>query len=68
MPLYKTITVNKTTKVLIWKIAESFEDLSLGIDLTESNQNRVDSMKSNLHQRGFLSVRHLLKEAGLVDQ
>ncbi len=67
MPLYKTITVNKTTKVLIWKIEESFEELSFGIDLTESNQNRVDSMKSELHQRGFLSVRHLLKEVGLVD-
>jgi phosphopantetheinyl transferase len=67
MPLYKTITVNKTTKVLIWKIEESFEDLSFGIDLTESNQNRVDSMKSELHQRGFLSVRNLLKEVGLVD-
>jgi phosphopantetheinyl transferase len=68
MPLYKTITVNKRTKVLIWKISESFEELSFGIDLTESNQNRVDSMKSELHQRGFLSVRHLLKEVGLVDR
>lgn len=67
MPLYKTKTVNKTTKVLIWKISESFDELSLGIDLTESSQNRVDSMKSELHQRGFLSVRHLLKEVGLVD-
>ncbi len=67
MPLYKTITVNNTTKVLIWKISESFEELSRGINLTESNQNRVDSMKSELHQRGFMSVRHLLKEVGLVD-
>jgi 4'-phosphopantetheinyl transferase len=67
MPLYKTIIVNNATKVLIWKIEESFEQLSFGIDLTESNQNRVDSMKSVLHQRGFMSVRHLLKEAGLID-
>ncbi|MBL4642132.1 MAG: 4'-phosphopantetheinyl transferase superfamily protein [Flavobacteriaceae bacterium] len=67
MPLYKIITVNKTTKVLIWKIEESFEELSFGVDLTESNQNRVDGMKSELHQRGFMSVRHLLKEVDLVD-
>mgnify|MGYP002639369833 CR=1 FL=1 len=67
MPLFKTITVNNSTKVLIWKISESFEELSFGIDLTESNQNRVDYMKSELHQRGFLSVRHLLKEVGLID-
>jgi len=67
MPLYKTITVNKTTKVLIWKIEESLEDLSFGIELTESNQNRIDSMKSELHRRGFMSVRQLLKEVGLTD-
>jgi phosphopantetheinyl transferase len=67
MPLHKTINVNKTTKVLIWKISESFETLSFGINLTKSNQSRLDSMHSELHQRGFLSVRHLLKEVGLVD-
>jgi 4'-phosphopantetheinyl transferase len=59
MPLHKTINVNKTTKVLIWKISESFETLSFGINLTKSNQSRLDSMHSELHQRGFLSVRHL---------
>ncbi len=67
MPLYKTINVNKNTKVLIWKISESFEALSFGIDLTESSQKRVDSMKSELHQKGFLSVRHLLKQVGYSD-
>jgi phosphopantetheinyl transferase len=67
MPLFKSINVNSTTKVLIWKIEESFEDLSFGIDLTKNSQERVDSMKSELHQRGFLSVRHLLKEVGYSD-
>ena len=33
MPVHKTLTVNETTKVLIWKIEESFEDLSNGINL-----------------------------------
>ncbi len=67
MPLYKTIIVNNATKVLIWKIEESFEELSFGIHLTDKSQERLDSMKSELHQRGFLSIRHLLKEVGLVD-
>ncbi len=67
MPLYKTITVNKTTKVLIWKIEESFEELSQGIDLTLNCRNRVDNMKSDLHRRGFMSVRHLLAEEGYTD-
>lgn len=67
MPLYKTITVNSNTKVLIWKIEESFEFLSDGISLTAHCRNRVDGMKSDLHRRGFMSVRHLLNEAGYTD-
>ena len=67
MPLYRTIDVNNTTKVYIWKIEESYEDISKGIELTSICQKRVDGMKSDLHRRGFMSVRHLLAEAGYVD-
>lgn len=67
MPLYKTITVNSTTKVLIWKIEESFEDLTEDIELTQRSQQRVNGMRSKLHQRGFLSVRHLLASEGYSD-
>ncbi len=67
MPLYKTITVNGRTNVLIWKIEESFETLSEGISLTDHCRSRVDGMKSDLHRRGFMSVRHLLKEMGYTD-
>ena len=67
MPLYKTLTVNEHAKALIWKIDEPFEELSKGIFLTDENQQRVNNMKSDLHQRGFLSVRHLLKEFGYTD-
>ncbi len=67
MPLFKTIRTNKSTKILIWKIEESFKTLSEDIVLTDKSQNRVQNMKSELHQRGFLSVRHLLKEVGYTD-
>jgi phosphopantetheinyl transferase len=67
MPLYKTITVNAGTKVLIWKIEESFLRLSEGIELTAHCRERVDGMKSDLHRRGFLSVRHLLAVEGYTD-
>ena len=67
MPLFKSINVNATAKVLVWKIQESFEELFEGILLTEESMERVNSMKSELHQRGFLSVRNLLKEVGYSD-
>jgi 4'-phosphopantetheinyl transferase len=67
MALYKTLTVNKVTKVLIWKIEESISKLQEGIVLSENSTTRLNAMKSQLHQRGFLSIRHLLKEVGYTD-
>ncbi|MDR6299540.1 4'-phosphopantetheinyl transferase family protein [Mesonia maritima] len=67
MALYKTITVDEATKVLIWKIEESYQWLCNDVKLTEHCQQRVDSMKSDLHRRGFMSIRHLMAEAGYTD-
>ena len=67
MPLYKTITVNATTIVHIWKIEEDINTLSRNIKLTDHCQNRLEGMKSELHQRGFMSIRHLLAKAGYTD-
>ncbi|RBW59141.1 4-phosphopantetheinyl transferase [Tenacibaculum sp. E3R01] len=67
MPLYKIVTISNSTKALIWKIEESFNDLLKEIQLTEKSADRLNGMKSELHQRGFLSIRHLLKEVGYTD-
>jgi 4'-phosphopantetheinyl transferase EntD len=68
MPLYKSISVNSQTAVKIWKIEESYETLLKPLDLKSKSLERVLGMKSNLHQRGFLSVRHLLRDFGYTDQ
>lgn len=67
MPLYKTITPNSQTIVKIWKIEESFDDLMARVNLKPIALKRVLKMKSELHQRGFLSVRCLLQEFGYTD-
>ncbi len=67
MPLYKTITIDQNTNLLIWKIEESYESLCEGIELTDHCQNRVDNMKSEMHRRGFMSIRHLLAVVGYTD-
>lgn len=68
MPLYKTIHPNSQTTVKIWKITESYDDLIEPLDLKITSLERVLGMKSELHQRGFLSVRHLLRDFGYTDQ
>ena len=68
MPLFKTITPSSTTQVYIWKVEESLEVLSQNVNLTPHCQARFDSMKSELHRKGFLSIRHLLHVAGYTDK
>ena len=68
MSLYKSISVNSQTTVKIWKIEESYDDLMSSLDLKTGSLERVLGMKSELHQRGFLSVRHLLRAFGYTDQ
>lgn len=67
MPLYKSITPNSQTTVKIWKITESYDELMASISLKLENADRVLGMKSELHQRGFLSVRCLLLAFGYED-
>lgn len=67
MPLYKTITPNLQTTVKIWKITESYDDLMQSITLKPKSIERVLGMKSEMHQRGFLSVRKLLAEFDYLD-
>lgn len=68
MPLHKTITVSEDTKVYFWKVAETEKELSKGVELTEHCQNRLEGMKSEMHRRAFLSIRHLMASAGYEDK
>jgi 4'-phosphopantetheinyl transferase len=67
MPLYKTKHINSTTQILVWKVTESYAELLEQVVLNDSNRIRLDGMKSEMHQRAFLSVRKLLQETGHTD-
>lgn len=67
MPLYKTIILTPSTKILVWEITESFQELFDSVILNESNTIRLNGMKSQMHQRAFLSVRKLFQEVGYTD-
>ena len=67
MPLLKTIALNDYTQLFVWKISETFDELFQSVALKDVSLARVESMKSESHQRGFLAVRSLLMEAGYSD-
>jgi 4'-phosphopantetheinyl transferase len=67
MPLFQTINVNPNTKILVWKVTESFKELREQVVLKEKTQLRLNGMKSEIHQRAFLCVRMLIQEIGITD-
>ena len=68
MPLYKSLDLNSQTIVKIWKISEPKDFFLDQLVLKPESLKRVNAMKSELHQRGFLSVRMLLAEFGYKDE
>ena len=67
MPLHKIINHDSNSKILVWKITETYEQLLGAVTLKEKSLLRLGGMKSELHQRAFLSVRKLLQEIGYTD-
>lgn len=64
MPLYKSIDKAGEFKMLIWKIEESESVLRSDLELSVRCEDRLNNMRSEIHRRGFLSVRQLLKLLG----
>ena len=67
MPFYKKIHVDSKTVVLVWKISESFNELFLSVSLKDNSLARMEGMKSESHQKGFLAVRMLLQHLDYTD-
>lgn len=67
MPLYKTIPLDDNTTIYVWKVTESEADLLADVTLSNNSIQRLQHMKSELHRRGYLSIRHLLRTAGVSD-
>ncbi len=67
MPLFKNIYINDTTTVFLWEITEEYNELFRQVSLKDTSLARMEKMKSESHQKGFLSVRMLLQHCGYSD-
>jgi phosphopantetheinyl transferase len=67
MPLHKVIYLSNNTKLYLWKITEDFDTLFSQVKLKDSSLTRLETMKSESHQKGFLAVRMLLQHNDYSD-
>lgn len=67
MPIYKSLYPEDGISIFVWKVEESFSSLLQSVTLNKNSERRLSGMKSELHKRGFLAVRHLLQHSGYTD-
>ncbi len=67
MPFYKSIEINATTTAYFWQITEDVTSLFRAVSLKDTSLFRLEGMKSEEHQKGFLAVRMLLQYLGYTD-
>lgn len=67
MPLHKVVYLQPNTKLYLWKISEDFDTLFREVRLKDSSLARLEGMKSESHQKGFLAVRMILQHLEYTD-
>ena len=67
MAFYKSIAIKPNTDIYLWKITEDFNTLFRQVQLKDVSLARLEKMKSESHQKGFLAVRMLLQHVGHSD-
>ena len=67
MPFYKSIAINATTSAYFWHITEDVTSLFRAVLLKDTSLFRLEGMKSEEHQKGFLAVRMLLQKLDYTD-
>ncbi|MES2747197.1 MAG: 4'-phosphopantetheinyl transferase superfamily protein [Bacteroidota bacterium] len=67
MAFYQSIEIKPKTNLYLWKITEDFNTLFREVKLKDVSLARLEAMKSESHQKGFIAVRMLLQHLGYSD-
>ena len=60
MPLHQRVNIDEKTRILIWHIEESLEQLKKDLKLAKADEIRFQKRKILSHQKEFLASRRLL--------
>ena len=66
MPLSYSEIISNDIQICIWQITEDEVFLSSGLSLSQEAVERLSSRKSEVHRKGYLAIRQLLKGYGII--
>ena len=61
MPVIDDLNLSPKTKVVIWEINESLQDLKSKVVLSEDSLKLLNQKKSGIHKKQFLAIRNIFK-------
>ena len=65
MPICHQEIIGEEAKVVIWEITETEFELQSSLSLSSVALQRLSQRKSELHRKGYLAIRQLLKSLGI---
>ena len=68
MPLSYSEIISNDIQICIWQITEDEVFLSSGLSLSQEALERLSSRKSEVHRKGYLAIRQLLKGYGIIPE
>lgn len=64
MSLFETINVDEKTRLYVWKVTETLDDLVAKVRLEGIHQTRYDALKTEADKKNFLATRCILQSLG----
>ena len=61
MPVIDDLNLSPKTRVVIWEINESIQDLKSKVILSEDSLKLLNQKKSGIHKKQFLAIRNIFK-------
>ena len=65
MPICHQEIIGEETKMVLWEITETEFELQSSLSLSSVALKRLSQRKSELHRKGYLAIRQLLKSLGI---
>ena len=68
MPIIDDLNLSPNTRVVIWEINESLQDLESKVVLSEYSLKLLNQKKSEIQKKQFLAIRNIFKLLSIEDK
>jgi phosphopantetheinyl transferase len=68
MPVIDDLNLSPKTRLVIWEINESLQDLKSKVVLSEYSLKLINQKKSGIHKKQFLAIRNIFKVLCIDDK